>query len=476
MNISVNDILKLVDGELVFGSTDILCENFSKDTRTINEGDVYVGIKGENFDGNSLYKNALENGAKVCILQGVNGSEIKELENTYSDRAIILVEDTIKALQKIASYKRDLYNIPVIAITGSVGKTSTKDIVASVVATEYNVLKTQGNLNNHIGLPMTILGLKNHTALVVEMGMNNLGEISVLSNIAKPNIAIITNVGTSHIGNLGSRENILKAKLEILEGLKDNGILIINNDNDMLNNWLENSMKTSNNEGCYNVENNGKNVKVYTYGIENSSNIMASNINLKEDSSEFEIILDNKKEDITVPVGGNHFVYNALCATLAGKVLGISIDKIKLGIQKFELSKNRMELINLSNNVTVINDCYNANYDSMKASIEYLAKTNATRKIAVLGDMLELGEFSQELHTKVGDEISRNKIDILITVGDMGKVISNTAKSGNIQTYHCKENEDAVILIKNIMQKNDIILVKASNGMKFKEIVEGLKK
>lgn len=481
MDIKVKDIIDVCNGKLVLGNQQMICGDFSKDTRTIQENDVYVGIKGENFDGNSLYKEALEKGAAVCILQGeLVENEIKnmeqELKNKFSNRAIIIVEDTIKALQQIASYKRDLYNIPVIAITGSVGKTSTKDIVASVVGTEYNVLKTQGNLNNHIGLPMTILGLKNHTALVVEMGMNNLGEISVLSNIAKPNVAIITNVGTSHIGNLGSRENILKAKLEILDGLKDNGILIINNDNDMLNNWLENSDKISNNDEYYNVKNCGKNVKVYTYGIENSSNIMASNINLKEDSSEFEIVLDNKKENIMVPVGGNHFVYNALCATLAGKVLGISIDKIKLGIEKFELSKNRMEIINLSNNVVVINDCYNANYDSMKASIEYLAKTNATRKIAVLGDMLELGEFSQELHIKVGEEILKNKIDILITVGDMGKVISNTAKEGNILTYHCEKNEDAVTLIKEIMKQNDIILVKASNGMKFKEIVEGLKK
>ena len=191
MDILLKDIIKLCDANLITGNEEIICNNFSKDTRTINEGDIYVGIKGENFDGNQFYEQALEKGAKVWILQGVEIDE--HIKEKYPESAIIIVDDTIKALQKIASFKRDLYNIPVIAITGSVGKTSTKDI----------------------GVPLTILGLDEHEALVVEMGMSNLGEISVLSKIAKPNIAVITNVGTSHIGNLGSIKNILKAKMEI---------------------------------------------------------------------------------------------------------------------------------------------------------------------------------------------------------------------------------------------------------------------
>lgn len=468
MDIKLKDIIKVCNAKLIFGNEEIVCENFSKDTRTIQNDDVYVGIKGENFDGNTLYESALEKGAKVCILQDVSVEE--NVKNKYLDRAIILVKDTIQALQKIASFKRDLYNIPVIAITGSVGKTSTKDIIASVVGTSYNVYKTQGNLNNHIGVPLTILSIKNHDALVVEMGMNNLGEISVLSKIAKPNVAVITNVGTSHIGNLGSRENILKAKLEIIDGLKENGILIINNDNDLLHIWAKQSEK---------------NIKIVTYGIENESDIMAQNITLHEDSSSFEIkdlnnvLKDNKEQnknnEILVPVGGLHFVYNALSAFAVGQILGIETSKIQEGIEKFELTKSRMELINLSNNIIVINDCYNANYDSMKAAIEYLSKTKAIRKIAVLGDMLELGEFSTLLHEKVGNEVVKNNIDILVTVGEMGKTISDVAKKSNIETYHCEKNIDAIKIIKNMMKSEDIILIKASNGMKFKEIVEGLK-
>ena len=319
MDIKVKDILNVCNGKLIIGNKETICENFSKDTRLIQKDDVYVGIKGENFDGNTLYVQALENGAKVCIISGIDVPE--EVKHKFEDRSIILVDDTINALGQIASYKRSLYNIPVIAITGSVGKTSTKDIVASVVGTSFDVLKTEGNMNNHIGLPMTILKLKNHNALVVEMGMNNLGEISTLSKIAKPNIAIITNVGTAHIGNLGSRENILKAKLEILEGLQKNGTLIINNDNDLLNEWLKKYSDHAN---------------VSTYGIDNKSDIMASNIDLGETTSKFRLYVNEKQstyakngEQINVPVGGKHFVYNALCAISVGKILGIKIDNVK---------------------------------------------------------------------------------------------------------------------------------------------------
>ena len=460
MYVKIKDIIKVCNGKLICGNEEDVCIDFSKDTRTIQENDVYVGIKGENFDGNTLYLDAFEKGAKACILQGIEID--KETIEKYKNKSIIIVDDTIKALQEIAKFKRSLYNIPVVAITGSVGKTSTKDIIASVVGEQYKVLKTQGNLNNHIGVPLTILSLKEHEALVVEMGMNNAGELTVLSKIAQPDIAVITNVGTAHIGNLGSRENILKAKLEILNGLKENGTLIINNDNDMLNTWK--------------TEYNG-NVKIVTYGIENTSDFKASDIKLNENSSEFslESQIDNN-EKIMVPVGGMHFVYNALSAIAVGEQLNIPIEKIKNGIANFELTKSRMELIKLENEITVVNDCYNANYDSMKASIEYLAKTNSTRKIAILGDMLELGDFSNELHAKVGEEVAKNKIDILITVGEMGKVIANAAKQADdgIEVYSFDNNQSAITKINELKKSGDTILIKASNGMKFKEIVEGI--
>lgn len=458
MEIKVEDIIKICNGKLICGNDQTVCENFSIDTRKLDIGDVYIGIKGENFDGNTLYKQALEIGANVCILQDVQIDV--DVLNKYKNKAIIIVDDTLKALQKIATYKRSLYDIPVVAVTGSVGKTSTKDMIASVMSKEYNVQKTQGNYNNHIGLPLTILGLKNHTALVVEMGMNNLGEISVLTNIAKPNICVITNVGTSHIGNLGSRENILKAKLEILEGMTKDGTLVINNDNDLLHNWY--------------IKNDT--YKVETFGIENESDIIAENIKLEEFNSEFIVKLEKEKQKIKVPVGGKHFVYNAICAVAVGKVLNISNEKVVKGIEEFKLTKNRMDIKENQDGVTIINDCYNANYDSMKEAIKYLSKINANKKIAVLGDMLELGEYSKQLHEKVGEEIIKNNIDVLITVGVESKNIINKAKQlGKLKdVYNYSTNIEAITKIKEIAKPKDVILIKASNGMHFIEIVNSL--
>ncbi len=453
--IRVKDILKITGGTLIYGNEEEVCENFSRNTKEINEGDIYIGFKGENFDGIEFYEEALEKGAKGCILNRNLNKEFKQRNGEF----IIQVEDTVDAVGKIAKLKRQMYNIPVIAVTGSVGKTSTKDIIYSVVSQKYKTLKTQGNMNNHIGMPLTILKLKDEEALVVEMGMNHLGELSKLTDIAKPTIAVITNVGTAHIGNLGSRENILKAKLEILEGLSENGYAVINNDNDLLHKWVKDQNK-------YNT---------VTYGINSESNYIAQNIKLSDTNSKYKVQIDNNLEEITVPVGGEAFIYNSLAAISVGRILNIPMDKIKQGIEKFELSKMRLDVQKTKQGYTIINDCYNANYDSMKSSLEYLQKMNGKRKIAVLGDMLELGDYSKELHEKVGIEVSKNNIDILITVGKEAKNIAKIAKeNGTKQIYMCENNKDAIEQIKKIVEKEDTILIKASNSMHFKEIVEAL--
>ena len=455
-NITVEDILNICNGKLICGNKKDICENFCKDTRILQNGDVYVGIKGENFDGNTLYKQAIENGAKVCILQGI---EVDEEYIKDKEVSIILVDDTIKAIGKIANFKRNLYgkDFPVIAVTGSVGKTSTKDIIASVVSEKYKVLKTEGNMNNHIGLPFTILKLKDEEALVVEMGMNHFGEIDYLTNIAEPNIAVITNIGTSHIGNLGSRENILKAKLEILNS-KNIKNVVINNDNDLLHKWYE--------------ENKNK-YEIHTYGIENESNSKAKDIYLMEQSSKFTAITENEKYEITVPVGGEHFVYNALCALTVGRILELSKKEIENGIKKFELTKKRMEISKIKDNVTIINDSYNASFDSMKAALKYLKDIEGERKIAVLGDMLELGSYAEDLHRKVGEEFNKNNIDVLVTVGELSKNINNVVNTK--ENYHFENNKKAEVFLNKELKQGDVALFKASNGMKFFEIIEKLK-
>ena len=453
----IKDIIDITKGNLITGREDFECENFSKDTRTIQKGDIYIGIKGEMFDGNEFWKQALDNGAEAVIIQDIEITEVEK--ERYSNKIIVKVEDTLKALYEIAKYKRSLYDIPVIAVTGSVGKTSTKDVIASVVSSKYKTLKTEGNNNNNIGLPLTILKLKDHEAMVVEMGMNHFGEISLLTDIARPTLAVITNIGTSHIGNLGSRENILKAKLEILEGMIVPKI-IINNDNDLLHKWYEK---------------NKNKIEIHTFGIQNESELTAKDIKLKEESSEFLAKSPSGLVKINVPVGGEHFVYNALCAIEVGHILGIADDNIKKGIEKFELTKKRMDIKKLANGAILINDAYNASYESMKASLNFLARHTGKRKIAVLGDMFELGEYTEELHRNVGKEVVKNGIDILICSGENSKyIIEEAKKSKNLKIYFMNNNEQIVEKLTQELKNGDVVLVKASNGMKFFEICQKL--
>lgn len=459
-SVCVKDILNECGGKLIFGDLNAVCESFSKDTRTIEKGDIYLGIKGENFNGSDFYLDALEKGAKGCILQDVviNEQDVDE----YKDRFVIVVEDVVKTIQRLAQYKRALYNIPVIGITGSVGKTSTKDMIASVLGTKYTVLKTEGNYNNEIGLPLTILRLKEENALVLEMGMSAKGEMSLLTSIARPTTAVITIIGSSHIGELGSRENILKAKLEMLEGLKKGSTVIINNDNDLLNKW---------NRECKDE------FKHITYGIENDSQYNAKKITLFEDSSSFEIEYKGKSYLVKVPVGGVHFVYNSLAAIAVGIEYGAQMKDIIRGIETFSLTKRRMEILKLSGNITVVNDSYNASYESIKAALEYINSTSSGRKIAVLGDVLELGDYSVKMHEEIGKEVIKNNVDVLITVGEEAKNINRVVRESdkNIEEYHFGNNQEALKKLMLLMQENDTILVKASNSMHFEEITDKLK-
>ena len=454
--IDAKKIQEICNGKLLTSSIGNKVNNFVMDSREIKEGDCFVAIKGENNNGNKFLKMALEKGASACL---IDEEPEEDLIKKYNNRTIIKVIDTIKAIQEIAKYKRSLYDIPVVAVTGSVGKTSTKDIIASVLSQKYNVLKTEGNFNNHIGLPMTLLQLKDHTAVVVEMGMNHFNEIRVLTNIAKPTVAVITNIGTSHIGNLGSRENILKAKLEILEGLQENGKIIINNDNDLLHNWAQT------------VDNQN----VSTYGIENKSEFIPKNIKENNNETKYEINIQETEYNVKVPVIGRHFIYNSLCAIAVGRALNIEPEKIIQGIANFKLTAKRMDFRKVKNNATVLADYYNASYDSMKSALEVVKDYKADRRIAVLGDMLELGDFSEQLHKDVGTEVYKNNIDIVITVGTLAKYIAEVAKQlGTKEVYECKNNTEAIQILNNTIKDGDLVLLKASNAMHFGEILEGI--
>lgn len=452
----VNDILERVNGTVLCGLCDAEFAGACIDSRIVQSDEAYFALKGERTDGTLYCGDAIKNGAKVCFVESNIFSD-EELNNLAQSATIVLVPNVEDALVEIAKVKRSLYDIPVVAITGSVGKTSTKDVIAEVMAQKFNVQKTQGNKNNRLGVPLTIMSLRDHDALVIEMGMNHLGEIHELTNIAKPSLSVISNIGTSHIGNLGSRENILKAKLEILDGMTNKKV-IINNDNDMLHKW--------------NLED--ENAEKITFGIHEKSIYMASKVKMTEKSNEFSVELNSTEYKFTTQKPGEVFILNALSAIAVGMEYGVPIDKIQRAIANAEITKNRLDIEKV-NDVLLIKDYYNASFESIKPSLEYLANLDRGRKIAVLGDIKEVGSFSKEIHEKVGKEVAKNKIDKLITVGEEAKNIVKKAKNegmSNEDVCSCDSNEQAIEVLKGMLLKGDTVLLKASNSMKFGEIYD----
>ena len=446
----IKEIIQATKGKLIQGDEEKEIQEFCKDTRTIKKGDTYIGIKGENFDGNTLWKKAFESGAEAVIIQGIDFSK----ENLNKNQNIIEVKDTIQALADIATYKRISMgkNFKMVGVTGSVGKTSTRDMVYSVVKQKYKTLKTEGNYNNEIGLPLTILRYQDEEVMVLEMGMNHLNEMSRLSMIAHPDVSCITNVGTAHIGELGSRENILKAKLEITDGMKDQSTLIINNDNDMLQTVdlpRLNVVRVGKNEGA---------------------SIQASDIELFEDHSTFIVHYHDQSEKIWVPVQGEHNISNALIAIAVGLELDISLEYIKKGIQEFELTKNRIDILE-KNHKTIIDVKYNASVDSMKSSIDVLANYKK-RKVAILAEMLELGSYSQQLHEEVGNYVATKEIDVLICIGKEAKYMYQKAKEKMENVYYFTSNQEVIEQLDQFLKNDDVILVKGSHSMNLKEVVE----
>lgn len=453
MKLLLEEILGCTNGRLKNSDDNQLhFVNVSTDSRSIKHGDIFVPLTGERFDGHSFIFVAQENGAAAAFWQ----ESVPIPDNLQLP--LIIVDDTLLALQSLAKYYRNKINPKVIGVTGSNGKTTTKDLISSILTTSYKVHKTKGNLNNHIGVPLTILSMPDDTeTLIVEMGMSNTGEIELLSEIAQPDIAVITNIGESHLEYLGTREKIAEAKLEILKGLKQDGTIILNGDEPLLRNHLFNQTKN------YNVIWAGRNHENDVYPI---------SLNMNIDSTTF---IDNKQNEYIIPIIGAHNVINSMMAIEVGKMLNIPTKQIQAGLKTVELTGMRLEKIIDKNKGTIINDAYNASPTSMKASLDLISKLNFEKKIAVLGDMLELGNQEVLFHKEIGVLCSKLNIDVLYTTGKLGRLIYEGAKETGIkEAYYSEDLDDIAKKILAKSDENSIILIKASRGVHLEKLIEKL--
>lgn len=453
ISVSISEVIKAVDGVLCYGSGEGIITSATTDSRNAEEGSLFIAICGENVDGHSYVEKAFSQGAACAIVE-------KDIDGDF-ENSVIRVENSISAMGKLARFIMNKISVPTVAITGSVGKTTTRDMTYAVMSQKFNTLKNENNFNNEIGVPLTVFNANEKTeAAVIEMGMDNFGEIDRLSKIAPPDVAIITNIGMSHIERLGSQENIYRAKSEMFNNLKPDGVIILNGDDKILMSHKD--------------ELSGK---IITVGIENkNADFTASNIKSTENSVSFIAKCKEKEFSVTLPLPGEHNVLNALLAIAAGACYGIPCEKIREALSEFSMTKMRMDIIEC-NVITVINDCYNAAPDSVRAALSVLSKYK-NRKVAILGDIAALGEFSFSAHKNLGRDVVKNEIDLLFTIGENARFIAEGAFENGLDSENIisAENIDDILpeLLKRI-KSNDVCLVKASRVMGLERVTEFLK-
>ncbi len=464
-DILISDIVCMANGKVLSGngtvdengtlsaSKDDYISNITTSSQEVETGSLFIAIRG----GHKFVQDAIDKGAICCLVE-------EKLDLDCKGCTIIYVDSTEKAIIELAKFYRALFNIPAVAVTGSKGKTSTKDLVASVLAEKYNVLKTEGNFNNEIGVPITIFKLReHHEMMVIEMGMSNFGEIEKLTDIVKPNVAIISNIGVDHIEYLGSKEGILKAKMEITKGLQFGGTLILNQDDEMLS-----TIKQS----------DYSNFNIVTYGKSEEADYVIKNIEADGiETSTFTVNADDTTETYTLNYPGEFMVYNALCGIICGDEFDVDAVSKRRGIINLELSKNRLDKFILECGTTVINDAYNASPDSMRAVIDILDEVKDKRKIVVIGDMFELGENGPKMHKELGEYLATKDIDNVVFVGDLMKnTYSAYSKLCDNSCVHVSSIDEIVPKLEAInLGENDVLLFKASNGMKFRDVISEIR-
>lgn len=440
--ITLREVAAACNGTL-HGDPEIQITSIVTDSRKAKCGSLFAAIKGARADGHNFIPMTVEQGASCVLCE-----DAPTIDTPY-----IQVDSTLIALKGIAEYYRSLFTIPFIGITGSVGKTSTKEFISAVLSQKYKVHKTSGNFNNELGVPLTLFGLEEeHEVAVIEMGISDFGEMTRLSKMVRPDISVITNIGYCHLENLGDRDGVLKAKTEMFTYLKEDGSIILCHDDDKLRTVTE-----------YNG------IRPIFYGTADEA-FRAENIVEKGlDGIGCTLIHEDMHIDVTIPTMGKHNVLNALCAMAAGVRLGLTADEIKRGIESFTNVGSRNRIIK-TERYTIIDDCYNANPTSTKAGLDTLSNLN-TRKVAILGDMKELGSDELALHREVGAYAKQKGIDVLIAVGPLSKA---TAEGYGDKAYYFTEIESCIAAVRDILENGDTVLIKASHSMQFEKITEAL--
>ncbi len=457
--LNINELIEATQGKLINGNRDFIPKNYEIDSREIKNGDFFIPLIGENTDGHEYILDCVKKGAVgffICSSHLKKEEVIKESIVLNKNICIIEVENTLKALIKAGSYNRNKHiDIPIVAVTGSVGKTSTREIIASVLSQKYNVLVTKKNYNSNIGVSIMCLLIDNQEACVFEAGIDKFNEMEELSSIIKPDVVVITVIGTSHIGTFKTKENIFKEKLKLTNNIKGISQVVTNGDDKYLSNIISNDK--------YNV------IKV---SIDNAGNIISG-----EDYLKFTTNIYNEKLDVKVNQIGNHNIYNALMAIKVGEIFELSKENIIEGISNYKNFANRMQK-NIINGVTLIDDTYNASTESMKSGLITIDKLKSNRKIAVLGDMFDLGDLSDEIHKDLGTIFSKVNFDFLYTLGDKIKITAKEAEK-YLDKNHVKCFDDKEELIKelvNLVKDGDIVYFKASNGMRFTALYKDVEK
>lgn len=445
----LSEAVRAVDG-VYHGPADALLQTVRGvviDNRRVERDFLFVPIKGERFDGHDFISAAYEAGALACITQ-------KALE---TDRPYILVKDSLAAFQSLAEFYKGLFDLKTIGITGSVGKTTTKEMIASVLAQQFNVLKSEGNLNNQTGVPLTVLRIEDdHDVAVIEMGTNHFGEIRCLAKIARPDFCFLTNIGEAHIEHLGSKEGILKAKAEMLEYKREGGRVFVNGDDPYLA-----TLRAARED-------------VTSFGLDSKNDIYAKDVVSRGlEGTDFIACFDGQELPLHVPSPGAHMVYNALAAVAAGLALGMGKEAIAKGVCEYAPISGRM-CIEQKNGITVLNDVYNANPGSVRAALDVLAYAEG-RKVCVLGDMLELGENAALYHSETGAYAAK-KADLVLCVGPLAQKLCEGAKEAGAQCAWFDTQEALLEQLGTIIAPSDTVLVKASRGMHLEHTVEQLLK